>query len=664
MSASEEELKRLQVLRDMKRLAELQAIKAQTHAEQPTPLTESPEFKLGRTMPRPAQVALQAAQALSFGMIPKLTGPKTGEMVRGATTQFREDYPKSAFGIDIAGAAAPGLIAGTPTVTAAKTMAAGGTPRIPARTVEMTIPQRIGIASGTGAFEGGLQGLGYSDATTNEQLMRDILQGAGFGMVGGGGTSAVTSAVGPIVRATGSAVAPKVTIDEARKRLARALIQDAPEAYGTDFSAYVQSRMRELGPEARLFDVGENTRKLADLLSTLPGRARTELIEDVQARRRTRGERMTSAAQEGLQVGGARLAATIDDLKLQREANATPLYKEAYKLTVTDPSGTLAQIVEQADRLGATKVAQQIAENDRITKGLPGWSLTPDRVSSLEFNVSDLDRIKQGLDTLIAKNYDAAEGKYTTLGQSLIGLREKLRGEVVKLTTDPKTKFSVYGQALEEYAGPSAMIDAANMGKTALNKNVSSETLRQTLAKMSDSEKEAFRIGLFESIRDKVGSSASGRTEMMNLVENFVPREKLEVAFGSPEGFAEFYKVANAERIMREAETFGRGSATAPRLMEAGEFDIEPALDFAATGGSITSPAFLSGVARRFNQMQMPEATRNQLARLLMQRGPQAEQDVFDLENVVRVLNEQRARRAAAIGGTGGAAAGSFSQNR
>ncbi|MFN9956912.1 MAG: hypothetical protein ACK55I_27740, partial [bacterium] len=104
--------------------------------------------------------------------------------------------------------------------------------------------------------------------------------------------------------------------------------------------------------------------------------------------------------------------------------------------------------MQQANRLGATKVAQDIAENERITKGLPGWSLTPDKVSSLEFNVSDLDRIKQGLDTLIGKNYDPVEGKYSPLGRSLIELRDSLKSDLVRLTTDPKTKDSLYGQAL------------------------------------------------------------------------------------------------------------------------------------------------------------------------------------------------------------------------
>lgn len=653
MPLTQDEERRLQMLRDMKRMSELQALRAQTHEAQPELAPESEAFKAGRQMPPLARGALKTAEVLSFGFAPKLLGPNMEQMFRGGTKQFEEDYPKTSFGIDVAGSI-PASIAAAPRMATRTAMRSGAR--------EITPAQRILQAGATGATEGAISGAGYSQATTPEALIKDVITGGLLGGAGGAGASTVSNIAGPVIRNVGERTSENIAISEAQKRLAQALMRDTPESYGNDFSAYVRGQMQRLGPEGRLYDVGENTRRLADLLATVPGRARTELTEDVTARRMGRGERMSVAAQEGLETGGKRLATTVDDLKLQREQNATPLYQQAYTMRVSDPSGTLAQLVQRADELGATKVAKEIAENERVTKGLPGWTLAPDKMSSIDYSVADLDRIKQGLDTLIAKNYDAVKGQYTNFGQSLIGLRNKLKTEVVNLTTDPSSKTSVYGQALEEYAGPSALIDAANSGRSALNRNVSADALKRAFMEMNQSEQEAFRIGLFEAIRDKVGGSSGGRTEMMNLVENFVPREKLQIAFGSPEKFQKFYDTVNAERVMREADVFGRGSPTAGRMFEAGDIDIEPALDIISTGGS---PATLATqTARMWNRLQTPESTRNQLARLLMQRGPRAEQDVFDLEDVVRRLNEQRARRAAAIGGVGGASATSVYQNR
>jgi hypothetical protein len=196
-----------------------------------------------------------------------------------------------------------------------------------------------------------------------------------------------------------------------------------------------------------------------------------------------------------------------------------------------------------------------------------------------------------------------------------------------------------------------------------LNRSLSADQLRKDLLKMSESEQEAARIGAFEAIRDKVGTSKAGRTEMMNLVENFVPREKLELLFGSREKFDQFYRTMIAERTMREADALGRGSQTAPRQAALGELNADVALDVGgmASGSPVN---FITSGTRLWNQAQLPETTRNQLARLLMMRGPQAETDVFGMEAVARKLAERRARRAAGIGGVGGASATSATQNR
>jgi hypothetical protein len=617
---------------------------------------ESEEFQAGRTMPRWAQTTLQTAQALGFGMIPKLTGPKTGEMVRGATTQFREDYPKTAFGIDVGGSMLPGMMG---VGAGPRLMSAGGrTTRLPP-TIDMSAGRRIGGAAMAGGVEGGLSGFGYSDATTNPDLMKDILLNAAMGGGGGGASSAATGVLGAVSRNVGERASEKVALTESQKRLIQALIRDTPE--GQDVGPYVAARLRNLGPEAALLDVGENARQLADLLATLPGKGKQELRDFVETRALTRGERMAQAGQESLETGGKRLLSTLDDLAEQRSREAGPLYRQLEGITVTDPSGTIASIVKRAEQLGATRIARSLAETQKVTRGGKGWTFKG--VETGTYNASDLANIKEGLDALIEQQTDAATGKISKLGLSYAELRDKLRSELIDRTTNAETGQSVYRQALDAWAGPSATGEAANLGRTVLNRSLSADQLRKDLLKMSESEREAARIGAFEAIRDKVGTSKAGRTEMMNLVENFVPREKLELLFGSREKFDQFYRTMLAERTMREADVLGRGSQTAPRQAALGELNADVALDVGgmASGGPLQ---FITGATKMWNQAQLPETTRNQLARLLMMRGPQAETDVFDMEAVARKLAERRARRAAGIGGVGGAGATSATQNR
>jgi len=651
MPLTPEESQRLQQLEDMKRLAELEQRRAMSHTvSAPVAPEESEEFKQGRQLPAWAQFGLKVGDVLGMGFPQRVMSKKGQEFTGGAIKQFEESNPVL-----------------SPLTTVAASIPSGfGSTSIPVRGAqELTALGRMGRAAIGGATQGAISGAGQSRATTPGQYAIDILQGGALGGGTGGAGSAIGAAVGPVLTNVAERTSRTVALNEAQKRLARALMRDTPE--GMDFETYVRSRMNELGPEARMFDTGENTRKLADILATIPGRARSELLETAEGRAATRGERLAASAEENLGTGGKRLASTVDDLVRTRQQDATPLYTQAYSMTVNDPSGTLSALVRRADELGATKLARDIAENEKVTRGLPGWSLTPQNVAATgnfanvqpKFNVSDLGRIKEGLDTLISKQYDAINGKYTPFGTSLMALRDKLKQETIKLTTDPKTGKSAYQDALEAFAGPSGMIDAANAGRSSLNRNVSADALRRDLQNMTESERDAFKIGVFEAIRDKVGGSSGGRTEMLNLVHNFVPREKLAVVFGSEEAFNKFYRTAAAERVMREAESMGRGSQTVGRAAEMGELDVSPTLEGLSMAGNVAAgnaPGILAGGAKMWNRVQLPENTRNQLARLLMQRGPEAQQEAFNMMETIRRMNQQRARRAAIIGSAGAGA--------
>lgn len=647
MALTPEEERRLQELesksRDFSRIAELEQRRALSHTVA-TPIRpeESEEFKQGRKLPEWAQIGLKAGDVLGMGFPQRVMSPQGRDVVQGAKTQFEEQHP----------------VASAVTTLGSSLVGGLGGANVPVRGAqELTALGRMGRAAITGGTQGAISAAGQSRATTPREYAIDILEGAGTGGLMGGGGAGLGATIGPVMTNVGERVSKNVALNEAQKRLARALRRDAPE--GMDFETYVRAQMGELGPEGRMFDVGENTRKLADVLATIPGTARKELRDVVEQRAATRGERLASAAEENLDTQGKRFASTVDDLMRIRQQDASPLYTQAYSLKVTDPSGKLATLVRRADEIGATKIAREIAETDKVTKGMPGWSLDPNKVSSFDYNVSDLDRIKQGLDALIAKQYDAVKGQYTPLGRTYIDLQNKIRQETIRLTSDPKTGKSVYQDALDAFSGPSAMMDAANSGRSALQRTVSAESLRKDLQNMTESEREAFRVGVFEAIRDKVGGSSAGRTEILNLTQNFVPREKLAVIFGSPEKFERFYKTAIAERTMREAESIGRGSQTAGRITEMGELDVSPTLESMSTAGNVATgniPAALSTGAQMWNRVQLPENTRNQLARLLMQRGPQAENEAFNMMETIRRMNQQRARRAAIIGSAGAGA--------
>ena len=637
MPLTPEESQRLQQLEDMKRLAELEQRRSMTHSVA-TPIApqESEEFKAGRKLPAWAQFGLKVGDVLGMGFPQRVMSPKGRDVVGGAIKQFEESNQIL-----------------SPLTTVAASIPSGlGASRVPVRGAqELTALGRMGRAAIGGATEGAISAAGQSRATTPGEYAIDILQGGALGGGAGGLMSGAGAVTGPVVTNIAERSSRKVALSEAQKRLAQALSRDTPE--GVDFASYVRSQMNRLGPEGALLDVGENSRQLADLLATLPGRGKKELRDFAEARAQTRGERMAQAGQESLETGGKRLVSTLDELAEQRSRDAGPLYRRLETLMIDDPSGEIADIVRQADEWGATKIGEQIAKSNRITQGGKGWTYAgPD---TKRFSASDLANIKEGLDDLVEKETDAVTGRRSKLGIAYANVRDKLRQQIVNRTPDPETGESIYGHALNAWAGPSAARDAANFGKTILNRSLSTDQLRKDLSKMSESELEAARIGAFEAILEKVGSSKAGRTEMMNLPENFIPRQKLQALFGSPEKFDQFYRTMLAERTMREADALGRGSQTMPRQAALGELNSDIALDVGqmATGGPAT---WLTTGTKMWNQVQLPEKTRNQLARLLMQRGPQAEQETINMMETIRRMNERRARRASIIGAAGAGA--------
>lgn len=641
---------------ELKELQALETRKLQTHGRSTLPIQppESEEFRMGRKLPPFVRGASKFLEGATLGVYPTVLPPKMEDIMRGGSKQFSEDYPKTSFAFDVLSSTVPSIISGgtgamvRPAVTAATALPA-----------EMNMAQRAGAAAIQGGTEGMISGGAYSQAKTPEDLMKDILLGGFTGSVGGAGTSGATGVLGNVAMNVGERASQRVALSEAQKRLIQALIRDTPP--GQEFSPAAKARLRALGVEGSILDTGVNARQLADLLATIPGRAQTELRDFVTRRAETRGERMAQAGQESLETGGKRLLSTLDDLAEQRTRDAGPLYRRLETITIDDPSGELSDLVRQADEWGATRIGEQISKSNRLTQGGKGWTYTgPD---TKQFSASDLANIKEGLDDLVEAQTDAVTGKRTKLGNAYAAVRDRLRTEIVNRTPDPETGESIYAHALDAWAGPSAARDAANFGRTVLNRSVSADQLRKDLAKMSESELEAMRIGAFEAIRDKVGTSKAGRTEMMNLVENFVPREKLQILFGSPEKFNQFYRTMVAERTMREADVLGRGSQTMPRQAALGELNADVALDVAdmAQGGPLT---MISRGTKMWNQAQLPEKTRNQLAELLMLQGPRAEKELFDMETVARKLAERRRARAAVIGSVGGGAASRQTQNR
>lgn len=494
-------------------------------------------------------------------------------------------------------------------------------------------------AGASGAAYGAIGGAGNSTADDVAGLAKDTAIGAGLGAATGAVATPVIAGMGSGGRNVMSRLSDTQAAGYAREKVAQALGRDARGNLFTSGQAnpitQVLARQNKLGPEATIVDAaGRNTNQLLDTLATLPGRAKESVAQVQRQRTAGVGPRLREAADAALGTQGARLSPTLEALDQSRRAAAAPLYDRLRTMTVA-ADDDLAQIVQAANQLGALGEARTMATALREP-------FTLDPAQAGNWGMRDLDHVKRGLDSLIERSLGPT-GRATPVGRALTQLREQLVTKLDDLTVDPQTGASVYRAARDAYAGPSALMDAARAGRQAITQDEA--TITGAVRGMTGGELDAFRIGAFEGLRGKLGTQG-GQTNIINMWKEPATREKLQVIFGDERSFREFAAAAAREGKMKGLQSVGTGSQTAARQAGMGDLDVSALGEAGAAIANAKSGNVLGmlGSARNaWNRVGTPEPVRNEMARILLSRGPEATQNLNSLRDLIQQINERNA---------------------
>lgn len=486
---------------------------------------------------------------------------------------------------------------------------------------------QIASAGGIGALSGAANALGDSEAKDAIGMAKDAGTGAGFGLAMGGMGVPLARGVGAAGTALMSKMDESAAVQYARQKVAEAFARDQKTPQ------QAAARLDRLGQEATVADTGgQNTRQLLDTLATLPGATKNQVETVIRDRQAGRAGRMIDAAESASGTGGLRMSTEMEDWITQREAAADPLYAKLRQMTVR-PNASLMATIDAADQLGATQLGQKMA----IARKQP-WTL--DTTSNQPYSMRDLDNLKKGLDQLVSKE-TKPDGKLTPLGASYNELRQDLISKLDRAT------MGQYKAARDAFAGPSAIMDAATAGRNALTKD--DATIAAMQAGMSRSEKDAFALGAFESLRAKLGTRA-GQTQFMELWREQGMQEKLKAIFGTERAYREFASSVAKERQLKQLETVGRGSQTAARVYGAGDLDnpaVQAAGQMVGNASAMNLPGLVQAGANVWNRVKLPEPARDQMGQILLSRNRQG---LLDLEDTMRQVEESRRRQAAAYG--------------
>jgi hypothetical protein len=275
----------------------------------------------------------------------------------------------------------------------------------------------------------------------------------------------------------------------------------------------------------------------------------------------------------------------------------------------------------------------------------------------------DLSKLKPGdavpmnvLDSLKQSLYDSAsslrQSGSSSQANAYDAVRQQLIGELEKQS--PKVGGqSAYTMAMKTWAGPSQMIDAAEAGRKVMRGDILDA--QQAISGFTASEKDAFRIGALQALRQSTGTEA-GQTSLLKMWKEPATREKLKAAFG--DDYRTFAATVAKEARLKGLESAGRGSQTAARLAGAADLDVAPLAQAAGAAASGNIPGILATAANLARQTQTPEAVRNEIGRILLSRDPR---QLEQLSEVIRRLNAQRAAAAGIAGRTSGQIGGMVS---
>jgi hypothetical protein len=272
-----------------------------------------------------------------------------------------------------------------------------------------------------------------------------------------------------------------------------------------------------------------------------------------------------------------------------------------------------------------------------------------------KWQMSDLDHVKQGIDQVLSSRKAMnADGTLTPLGHAYQSLKTRLLGELDAATTNPHTGESLYRNARDAFSAPSALIDAANAGKLAINRDEAS--IMSTIKGMSGNELQAFRIGAFEGLRAKLGTQG-GQTNIMNMWKEPATQEKLKAVFGDQRSYREFASAVAKEAQLKRLQSVGAGSQTAARAAGMGDLDLSALTEAGAGIAAAKSGNLLSalGAARNtWTRVATPQSVRDQMGGLLLTKGATGAQNLNSLEALVQSINNRNLQLSNNVGVFGG----------
>jgi hypothetical protein len=589
---------------------------------------------------------VEAGLRTGFGLLGDYD--KTVADVRDQLKDFRDENPMTALAAEIGGGLVTGGLGGARaagTAVGRKVLEKAGT---------------TGFAAGIGATEGAIAGIGSGEDAASRAAGGLVGLGLGGGL--GAAAPAAIGAVKSGVNRLRSGVSEKAAQNTADLKALQALEEanTTPEA--------VQAALNEQASmgvaDAMIPDVaGEATRRLARGATTVSGEGGDIATKALDERAANLGDEIANDV--GSILGGNKSAAeALDEIATRQSANAGSDYDAAFNV---DGAPVTVEVTDDLKRLfslpafdEAVEQARNLAKFDGVDMPSATQLIKGEKLDNL--SLKEMHYIKMGLDEVMGLG-KRGQSK-TSIGRGVERGLKGARADFIKILDDAAPKVdgvSTYQTARNKFAGDARLREAIEDGEGFFK--MKPDELESKVRGMSDSEKEAFRIGVAQAVRNSVDSTADMADAGRKIFGNKKQRKLLKSAFPDEASFNQFEKrmKARTEQVKTRARTSpSAGSQTALRQQDAANLtESADALSSMLMGNPL--PAARSLVGRVTDRATTSGKVGNALSRDLFSVDPQQQKAFLDRLIARRAAEQARMARAGRASGLYGGGVGTFS---
>lgn len=542
--------------------------------------------KINKTL----QFAQKLAQGATFGFGDEISAAMVGAMskltggefkdaydfslkrIRSQEEEFSKQNPKMALGAELAGALVTGGMAGAKALN-------------PKVLESASAAGKYGRIAAVGGAEGALYGAGTGADDRGERALTGLLIGAAAAPVGAKVIDLAVRGIG-----TTASYAGRKLGDTPKDQAVRAL-RSAAEAEGIDADDALRI-LDDLGPNATLADLGENFRLLARGATDQAGGFKASATSAMNARQMGQQQRLLDAAEvaAGQKAGNFNVARQV--LIESRKAKASPLYESAFLEDIALNPELLSVLERPAMKAALNKAAKLAAnEGDDVGENL----------------LKKIHYAKMNLDDQIGAAVRAGSGNKARI---LTSLKNDLLAQVDELSPD-------YAEARQLFSTDSRMLNSMDEGLKLFT--MSSDEMAETMAGMTPSEQDLFKLGAVRSIKDQLEKTGMTFDATRRLISTKSMRDKLGQIFPDPEDFIK-KTLAEAE-FSRTRQVLTGGSQTSGNL-SGKEFlsdSIQP--EVMAGLASLDPVAAGQAILSAFTKNKVTPQTVTELANMMLEQG-------------------------------------------